>query len=117
MVYVTECLAGFQIATNNIGEGIGAGKLATEAGLPSTNLSGLPSYVPGNARHIAVIAPHGIDPDWPFSAGASWLDLNCGCPIYGMCSGSKLPDDTTLIQSWPSIARLDKLDAHVYHWK
>lgn len=22
-------------------------------------------------------------------AGASWIDLNCGCPIYGMCSGVK----------------------------
>lgn len=36
---------------------------------------------------------------WPFSAGASWLDLNCGCPIYGMCSGRKLPDDTILIKA------------------
>lgn len=38
--------AGFQIATNNIGEGIGAAKMAEEA-------------------------------------GATWMDLNCGCPIYG----------------------------------
>ncbi len=42
-----ESCFGFQIATNNIGEGVGAGKMALEA-------------------------------------GASWLDLNCGCPIYGM---------------------------------
>lgn len=38
--------AGFQFATNNIGEGVGAAKLAADS-------------------------------------GASWVDLNCGCPIHG----------------------------------
>lgn len=42
-----EACFGFQIATNNIGEGVRAGALAAEA-------------------------------------GASWVDLNCGCPIYGV---------------------------------
>lgn len=51
-----EACFGFQIATNNIGEGVGAGKMAIEA-------------------------------------GASWLDLNCGCPIYGAphCQALLLP--------------------------
>ena len=39
-------LAGFQIATNQISEGVAAAKMAAEN-------------------------------------GASWLDLNCGCPIRG----------------------------------
>ena len=38
--------AGFQIATNQISEGVAAAKMAAEN-------------------------------------GASWLDLNCGCPIHG----------------------------------
>ena len=40
------CAAGFQFATNNIGEGVAAARLAAES-------------------------------------GASWVDLNCGCPIHG----------------------------------
>lgn len=45
-IAANEACFGFQIATNNIGEGVSAGKMAAEA-------------------------------------GAAWLDLNCGCPIYG----------------------------------
>ena len=41
-----SAFAGFQFATNNIGEGVAAAKLAAES-------------------------------------GASWVDLNCGCPIHG----------------------------------
>jgi len=62
-IAANEACFGFQIATNNIGEGVGAGKMAAEA-------------------------------------GAAWLDLNCGCPIYGEPSPHPLPlpaEGTTFI--------------------
>lgn len=89
---------GVQIATNNIAEGVKAAKLAQEAGRCFT------------ARHLQLLPPTNkpvpsisclLADDGPLStvsrsekpvsardlfilirAGAAWLDINCGCPIY-----------------------------------
>ncbi|CAL8466678.1 g6214 [Coccomyxa elongata] len=61
-----EACFGFQIATNNIGEGVRAGALAAEA-------------------------------------GASWMDLNCGCPIY---EATKRGLGSALLRNPRKLARL-----------